>query len=60
MKYRTILLVILVAMAGCSEKDSAVTTDMHEDFDHDHKHQHTGADDHEHVPQGRLHRFPFP
>ena len=33
---------------GCSEQDSNITTDMHEDFDHDHKHQHTGDDDHEH------------
>ncbi len=38
----------LVFVGGCSEPDSAITTDMHEDFDHDHKHQHTGDGDHEH------------
>ena len=34
--------------SGCSKPDAALTTDMHEDFDHTHKHQHTGNDDHEH------------
>ncbi|MDG1896030.1 MAG: hypothetical protein P8J37_14090 [Fuerstiella sp.] len=33
---------------GCADQDSAITTEMHEDFDHDHKHLHTGDDDHEH------------
>jgi hypothetical protein len=48
--YQPVLPVILAALfcGGCAEQDSAITTDMHEDFDHDHKHQHTGDDDHEH------------
>ena len=33
---------------GCSDSDSPIITEMHEDFDHKHKHQHTGDDDHEH------------
>ena len=38
----------VVLCLGCVDQDSAITTEMHEDFDHDHKHLHTGDDDHEH------------
>lgn len=42
--------VLLAALcAGCSDAGSAVTGDMHEDFNHDHRHQHTDGDDHEHA-----------
>lgn len=41
-------LLIALLCSGCSDPDAAVTTDMHEDFDHEHKHQHTDNDDHEH------------
>lgn len=39
---------ILALTIGCSDQDTSITTDMHDDFDHEHKHQHSANDDHEH------------
>ena len=44
--------VTVIFCSGCTERDSRITTEMHEDFDHDHKHQHSGDDDHEHEHKG--------
>lgn len=50
MKLLTVVSVVglLALSCGCTDHDAAITTDMHEDFDHQHKHQHTDEDDHEH------------
>ena len=46
------LTLMLLFLAGCTEPQSdsepAVTTEMHEDFDHHHPHQHGTHHDHEH------------
>ena len=44
-----ILLGVAALASGCEQTSSeAVTTEMHEDFDHDHEHVHGAGQDHEH------------
>ena len=44
--------IFVVLAVGCEESVTpAVTTDMHEDFDHSHKHTHGEESDHEHEHQ---------
>ncbi|MCR9197343.1 MAG: hypothetical protein NXI04_01745 [Planctomycetaceae bacterium] len=43
-----LLSALLLSLAGCSDGEGPLTTDMQEDFTHDHQHQHGTGDGHEH------------
>lgn len=48
----TLIIVLVFLTIGCEEPGTpAVTTDMHEDFDHSHKHTHGEGSEHEHGHQ---------
>lgn len=52
---QSLFLCLALCCCGCTDQDTALVTDMHEDFEHDHDHHHSDHDDHEHEHADGFH-----